>query len=221
VDTARWARRWAQTWRTAWPAQDVEALAALQAEHGDHWAGITRRYQGRDGLRTYLTECFAEETRPAEVRFGEPVVTGDSATVEYWAVTYPGGEPLTIAGCTILLFDSDGLVAEARDYSHAEPGVVRPHPRLFLPGHLRADVEALRRAWPAGLPESYYRPLLATLEDHYCEENLAAVVGAFLGRDPIRVANDAAGLGEGRLEPGDVARVRDGLLAAGWRPGDP
>ena len=39
----------------------------------------------------------------------------------------------------------------------AEPGVVRPHPRLFLPEHLRADVEALQRAWPAGLPESVSR----------------------------------------------------------------
>jgi uncharacterized protein (TIGR02246 family) len=215
METARWARRWAQTWRTAWPAQDVEAIAALQAEDGDHWAGITRRYRGRAGLRTYLTECFAEETRPAEVRFGEPVVSGDSATVEYWAVTYPGGAPLTIAGCTVLLFDAGGLVAEARDYSHAEPGVVRPHPRLFLPGHLRADVESLHRAWPAGLPETDYRPLLAALEDHYSEENLAAVVGAFLGRDPIRVANDAAGLAADPPAPGDVQRVRDGLLLGG------
>jgi hypothetical protein len=133
VDTERWARRWAQTWRTAWPAQDIEAIAALQAEHGDHWAGILRRFRGRDGLRAYLTECFTEETRPAEVWFGEPAVTGGTATVEYWAVTYPGGEPLTIAGCTVLVFDALGLVAEARDYSHAEPGVIQPRGGQFPP----------------------------------------------------------------------------------------
>ncbi|MFC4068356.1 nuclear transport factor 2 family protein [Actinoplanes subglobosus] len=129
MTTAEWARNWAQTWRTGWPAQDVEAIAALQAPHGDHWAGILRRFRGRDGLRTYLAECFDEETRPAEVWFGEPVVTGDTAAVEYWAVTYPGGEALTISGCTVLLFGADGLVVEARDYSHAEPGALRPHAR--------------------------------------------------------------------------------------------
>jgi hypothetical protein len=135
VETAQWAeqwaRRWAQTWRVAWPAQDVEAIAALQAEDGDHWAGISRGFRGRAGLRGYLVECFTEETRPAEVWFGEPVVAGDTATVEYWAVTYPGDEPLTIAGCTILRFGADGLVTEARDYSHAEPGVIRPRDGLF------------------------------------------------------------------------------------------
>ena len=132
MTTAQWAGNWAQTWRTGWPAQDVEAIAALQAPDGDHWAGVQRRYRGRDGLREYLTECFAEETEPAEVWFAEPVVTGDTAAVEYRAIIYPGGEALTIAGCTVLRFGPDGLVVEARDYSHTEPGAIRPaHTTLF------------------------------------------------------------------------------------------
>jgi hypothetical protein len=218
VETARWAQRWAQTWRAAWPAQDVEAIAALQAGHGDHWAGISRRFRGRDGLRGYLTECFTEEARPAVVWFGEPVVTGDRATVEYWAITYPGGEPLTIAGCTILLFDPAGLVAEARDYSHAERGAIRPPGGRFVPAHLVPDVETLHRAWPDGLPDADYRTLLAALDDHYSEEHLAAVVAAFLGADPIRVGNDAAGLGGDHPPEPDIDRVRSRLLDAGWRP---
>ncbi|GAA0473272.1 hypothetical protein Aca07nite_85810 [Actinoplanes capillaceus] len=50
MGTAETARRWARVWRRAWPEQDLEAIAALQAEHGDHWASMFRRYVGRDGL---------------------------------------------------------------------------------------------------------------------------------------------------------------------------
>jgi hypothetical protein len=126
MDTRQAAQRWADVWTTGWPARDVEAIAALQAENGDHWASRFRPYRGRAGLRAYLRECFAEETRPAEVWFAAPVVDGDTAAVEYHAITYPGGEPLTICGCTLLRFDSEGLVAEARDYSHVQPGRVLP-----------------------------------------------------------------------------------------------
>ncbi|WP_433788429.1 nuclear transport factor 2 family protein [Actinoplanes sp. CA-252034] len=211
MTTARWARDWAATWRTGWPAQGVEALAALHAPHGDHRAGIGRHFRGRDGLRAYLEECFAEETRPAEVWFAEPVVTGSTASVEYWAITWPGGAPLTIAGCTILLFGPDGLVVEARDYSHAEAGEIRPHSGMFLPEHLRSALEDLRRAYPDGLPQADYLPLLAAVEDDLSDRNRAAVVAALIGGDPLRVANDAAG---DRPAPAEVDRVRDLLRRA-------
>lgn len=125
------AHRWATTWTTSWPLKDVERIVALQAEDADHWASMFRPYRGRAGLRTYLQECFDEETRPAEVWFDEPQVDGSTAAVEYWAVTYPDGEPLTISGVTLLRFDDRGLVAEARDYSHAKPGRLLPPDGLF------------------------------------------------------------------------------------------
>ncbi|BBH63973.1 hypothetical protein ACTI_06580 [Actinoplanes sp. OR16] len=131
TDVRMLARRWAEVWTRAWPAQDVEAITALQAESGDHYASMFRRYSGRAGLRAYLQECFAEEKRPAEVRFAEPLVDGDTAAVEYWAVIHPGDEPLTISGCTVLRFGADGLVAESRDYSHATPGRSEPAPEVF------------------------------------------------------------------------------------------
>jgi hypothetical protein len=90
-----------------------------------------RPYRGRAGQRTYIQECFGEETRPAEVWFGEPRVDGDMAAVEYWAVTYPNDKPLTISGCTLLRFTEAGLVAEARDYSHVKHGRVLPPAGLF------------------------------------------------------------------------------------------
>ncbi|MEU4422216.1 nuclear transport factor 2 family protein [Actinoplanes sp. NPDC024001] len=131
METREAAQRWADTWARAWPTGDAEAIVALQAEDGDHWASMFRRYHGRDGLRTYVRECFDAETRPAEVWFAEPQVDGARAAVEYWAVTYPQDKPLTITGCTVLLFTGDGLVAEARDYSHVTPERVLPPAGLF------------------------------------------------------------------------------------------
>jgi hypothetical protein len=125
------AERWANVWAKSWPAKDIDGIVGLQAEDGDHWASMFRPYHGRDGLRTYLQECFDEEARPAEVWFGNPRVDGATATVEYWAVTYPDDQPLTISGCTLLRFDDAGLVAEARDYSQAKQGRVLPPAGLF------------------------------------------------------------------------------------------
>jgi ketosteroid isomerase-like protein len=122
METRAAARRWATTWTGAWPAKDVEAIVALQAERGDHWASMFRPFRGQAGLRQYLGECFAEETRPAEVWFAEPQVDGNVAAVEYWAVIFIKDQPMTISGCTVLQFDESGLVAEARDYSHSREG---------------------------------------------------------------------------------------------------
>jgi ketosteroid isomerase-like protein len=131
MDTREAARRWALTWAQAWPLKDADAIVALQAEDGEHWASMFRPYHGRDGLRRYLDECFAEESRPAVVWFAEPRVDGDLAAVEYWAQTYAGDQPTTISGCTVVRFDDAGLVAEARDYSHVSDGHREPPVGIF------------------------------------------------------------------------------------------
>jgi len=122
MDARRAAERWANTWATAWPKKDAEALLAIQAPDGDHWASLFRRYEGRDGLARYLRECFEEETAPTSVWFGTPTLDGRTAAVEYWAHIVTGDGPMTISGCTVVQFDDDGLVRQARDYSHATQG---------------------------------------------------------------------------------------------------
>jgi hypothetical protein len=107
-----------------------ERPASQPAVQGTITARLTG-YVGSVRLRTYVQECFDEEIRPAEVWFGEPQVDGDMATVEYWAVTYPNDRPLTISGCTLLRFNHEGLVAEARDYSHVKEGRLLPPAGLF------------------------------------------------------------------------------------------
>ena len=68
-----------------------------------------------------MLSAFAEEDA-VECWFGEPVVSGDRAAVEYRALlTYQGREQ-TLAGTTLLRFAADGRVAEHRDYWAMEEG---------------------------------------------------------------------------------------------------
>ncbi|MGW0486098.1 nuclear transport factor 2 family protein [Nonomuraea sp. NPDC003214] len=130
MDELAAARRWARVWQEAWPAKDVAAIVALQAPEGLHWASPFRPvYQGKEGLRRYLTEVFDDEVEPTVCRFGEPLISNGHAAVEYWARSRYASGPLAIAGITLLRFDGQGLVAEARDYSFVEQGEhpFRPH----------------------------------------------------------------------------------------------
>lgn len=122
MQTIEAAQRWATTWANAWPLKDVDAIVGLQADDGVHWASMFRPLSGSSGLRTYLEECFAEESKPAETWFSEPIVYGSSASVEYWVVMYIKDQPMTVSGCTVLSFDDSGLVTTARDYSHVIEG---------------------------------------------------------------------------------------------------
>jgi hypothetical protein len=70
----------------------------------------------------------------AECRFGDPVVAGDRAAVDWWGVvTSTDGSVETIAGTSLLRFDSRGLVVEQRDAWAGEPG------RHALPGWAAAS----------------------------------------------------------------------------------
>ena len=124
MDAEQAARRWAETWTAAWLAHDVEAVVGLYAEDCVHRSTPFRPpHRGREAVRQYVDEAFAEERDVGEVRFGMPVVEGDRAFVEYWATSLDRrGEPTTLAGCAVARFDADGLVTEARDYWHVEAG---------------------------------------------------------------------------------------------------
>ena len=66
--------------------------------------------------------AFADQAE-AECRFGEPIVFGNRAAIDWWGViTSPDGSVETVAGTSLLLFDADGLVLEQRDAWAGEPG---------------------------------------------------------------------------------------------------
>jgi hypothetical protein len=121
------ARRWAETWQRAWEAGDIEAIVGLYHPDAIYSSAPFRTpYRGRDGAREYVAGAFSEET---DVRawFGQPVVEGRRAAVEWWAELIENGVELTLAGTSVLRFDADGLVVEQRDtWNQAEGGHAPP-----------------------------------------------------------------------------------------------
>jgi SnoaL-like domain len=121
MDPEAAAHRWAETWSHAWPQRDVEAIAALYADTAVYRSPTFRQLDpGLAGIRRYLSEnLLAEEN--LECWFGQPIVSGDRAAVEWWASWSEQGQELTFAGVTVLRFDGHGQVVECRDYdNHVE-----------------------------------------------------------------------------------------------------
>ena len=117
------ANRWAEAYKAAWLAADGEAAAALYAED---CVFRSHPFRELEDARAYMRRVVPEAEAP-EVWFGVPVEDGDRAAIEYWAMLVePDGKESTIAGNHVVRFGADGLVAEARDYWHLEPGHRRP-----------------------------------------------------------------------------------------------
>jgi SnoaL-like protein len=117
------ARDWAEAYERAWRAGDSEAAASLYAEDC-----VFRSHPFRDleDAHDYMRRVVPEAAAP-EVWFGEPIEDGDYAAVEYWALLVePDGKESTIAGLHRMRFGLNGLISEARDYWHLEPGHRRP-----------------------------------------------------------------------------------------------
>ena len=116
-------KRWADGYRAAWEAGDSDAAAAL---YRPDCVFRSAPFREPEPPIDYTRRVFPE-VRAEAVRFGEPVEADDRAAVEWWAVFVgPAGEEETIAGCSMLRFDDEGLVAESRDYWHLEPGRHEP-----------------------------------------------------------------------------------------------
>ena len=117
------AKRWAEEYRAAWLAGDGKAAAELYAEDC-----VFRSHPFRDleDARAYMRRVIPDAEAP-EVWFGEPVEEGDTVAIEYWALLVePDGTESTIAGLHRMRFGADGLIVDARDYWHLEPGHRRP-----------------------------------------------------------------------------------------------
>ena len=99
-------------WRHAWPQRDADAIVALYADDAVYRA---LAFRAPESARGYLERVLAEGTE-IECWFGEPIVSGNRAAVEWWGSWLENGTPLTLAGTTVLSFDADGQVIDHRDY---------------------------------------------------------------------------------------------------------
>jgi hypothetical protein len=76
--------------------------------------------------RAYVTHAFTGE-KLVRCWFGDPIVEGNRAAVEYWAILRPpDGSDVTIAGHSHLRFDGEGLVVDHRDYWAQSDGAIQP-----------------------------------------------------------------------------------------------
>jgi len=121
MDAETAARRWADTWSRAWPQRDAQAIAALYADTVVYRSPAFREPDlGLAGVRRYLGEQFPAEQN-IECWFGQPIVSGARAAVQWWASWTEQGQDLCYAGVTVLYFDDQGQVVEHRDYyNHIE-----------------------------------------------------------------------------------------------------
>jgi hypothetical protein len=72
-------------------------------------------FRAPQGPAEYAAWAFADQ-QAAQCRFGEPVVDGARAAVDWWAVvTSIDGSLQSLAGTSLLRFDDDGRVVEQRD----------------------------------------------------------------------------------------------------------
>src|SRR5919108_6001347 len=111
METRDAARRWAQTWQRAWEALDAPAIGALYARDADD---VGAPFRASEAPMSYVERAFAEES---EVRawFGDPIVDGDRAAVQWWATLTEDGRGITLAGTSVLRFDAQGLVVSQWD----------------------------------------------------------------------------------------------------------
>ena len=123
MDTETSARAWTDAWSRSWRAKDPELLAPLYARDA-----VFRSHPFRDPQPPldYARWAYAEEEGDAEVWMGEPLVAGDRAVVEWWAVVIENGELVSLAGTSLLRFDDEGRVVEQHDYWGSAPGRTPP-----------------------------------------------------------------------------------------------
>jgi len=115
VDTLEAARRWAKAWKDGWEALDPEPIMSLYAPNAVHWTEPFRE-PARDArqVRAYVERVLGEEEDP-RVWMSAPIVEGDRASVSWWASLRENAADTTLAGTSILRFDTDGLVIEQWD----------------------------------------------------------------------------------------------------------
>lgn len=115
METRDAAQRWADTWQRNWNGRNVEPIVALYAPDAEYAVSPFREPGlGPEGVRVYLNRVFAEESDVSS-RFGEPIVDGDRAAVQWWATYLEAGRYITLAGTSVLRFDDQGLVVDEWD----------------------------------------------------------------------------------------------------------
>jgi hypothetical protein len=123
VDAAAAAHAWIDAWDRAWRAKDAVLLAPVYAEDVIYRSHPSRAHQPP---LEYARGAFEEEGEDLELWWGEPIVSGNRAAVEWWAALTENEAPVTLAGTSFLRFDSEGRVVDQHDYWASMAGRTAP-----------------------------------------------------------------------------------------------
>jgi len=123
------ARAWVDAWLQSWSTRDPEPIASRYADSGVFLSHPFREpLVGPAGAREYVAGATADQAA-VECAFGEPIVFGERAAVEWWAViTSRDGSQETVAGTSVIRFDGKGKVVEDCAYWAGEAGRHDPPP---------------------------------------------------------------------------------------------
>jgi hypothetical protein len=119
VDVEASALAWIDAWTRSWRAKDAGLLAPVYAPDA-----VFRSHPFREPQAPleYASWAYAEEEGEPEVWMGVPLVSGNRAVVEWWAIVVESGELVSLAGASVLRFDEEGRVADQHDYWGTAPG---------------------------------------------------------------------------------------------------
>jgi SnoaL-like domain len=123
MDTEAAARAWSEAWTQAWRRLDAELLTPVYTPETVH---RSHPFREPGNPIEYARWALAEEEGEPEVWMGDPIVAGDRAAVEWWAVVIETGKEVSLAGTSILRFGEDGRVVEQSDYWGTTEGRAEP-----------------------------------------------------------------------------------------------
>jgi hypothetical protein len=82
-----------------------------------------------------------------------------------------------------------------------------------IPAHLASTYQLIQCAFPHGIDNQMYFPLLRILYEHMSDRNLAQVISEYSGKDYYGVLNDIYGVGElGTVLPEGIDSVKQKLM---------
>jgi hypothetical protein len=125
MDTEAAARAWADAWERCWLALDAELLQPVYTADAVH---RSHPFREPGNPIEYARWALGEEEGEPEVWVGDPIVAGDRAAIEWWAVVIENGKLISLAGTSIIRFDEDGRAVEQNDYWGQADGRTPPFP---------------------------------------------------------------------------------------------
>ena len=125
--TRVWARRWSAAWESNWAAGTLHEVLPLYADDVEFRTFAHREADVGHGAVGAVFDTFQAVATEVECRFGEPLVEGRRAVVEWWACWSEGDEGMSMAGCSSLWFNEAGLVQASSDYWNIVEGTSEPY----------------------------------------------------------------------------------------------